>query len=46
MFDENWFYECIGEALPSNTPGSEVRVEYPRHTITDFENSPTNTNRN
>ena len=45
-FKENWFYECIGEALPSNTPGCEVRLEYPRHTITDLENSPTNTNRN
>ena len=27
---ENWFYECIGEALTTHTPGVQVRLEHPR----------------
>ena len=28
-----WVYKCEGEGMYVNTPGVEVRVEYPRHDV-------------
>lgn len=41
---ENDFQKCIREALHYNTPGVEVRLEYPRHEYIENRNFRTNTN--
>lgn len=44
MYDNFDFQKCIWEALQYNTPGVEVRLEYPRHEYIENGKFLTNTN--